>query len=98
MAFNLKAKTIIESATLELDAGQLVVLADAAVHLQAVCEAFDGDVDQSAKDPRPLEVVALDPVMELLSSIARLVDQAGAVGMAQKKTWSRKPKNPTSGS
>ncbi len=88
MAFNLKAKMIIESATLELTGAQLVELANAQVHLQTVCEDAAGS-----------EVNALDPVAELLESIADLVDGATVAPVVPKAKYpgGRKPKNPIVG-
>lgn len=99
--FNLEAKTIIESATLELDARQLEDLANAAPHLQEVCEFYDSrtveiqDAEFGDTTGRSEASVALDPVMELLSSIASLVDQAGTIAPKRRKVVRRK--NPTSG-
>ena len=99
--FNLAAKTIIESATLELDARQLEDLANAAPHLQEVCEFYDlnknlaPDEEFGDVEGRTVASVALDPVMELLSSVASLVDQVGTIAPKRRKAVRRK--NPTSG-
>jgi len=77
MAFNLEAQTVIESATLELSADELVKLGDAAPHLQAVCKAYAPDLMHP--DGRPEEIKALDIVMAFLSSCASMVDQVGVI-------------------
>ncbi len=99
MTFNLKAKMIIESATLELSGQQLVDLANAQVHLQTVCEDYEGGAFAQGAENRPNEVRALDPVAELLESIANLVDGATIAPIAAKAKHpgGRKPKNPTVG-
>lgn len=88
-SFVLEAQTVIESATLSLDTAQLVALADAAPHLQDVCEVYvmrqSGDATE-----RPVAVVALDPVMALLSSVASLVEQAGTIRPKRKSPVRRK--------
>lgn len=98
--FSLQAKTIIESATLELDARQLEALAEAAPYLSAVCEFYEVHRPRDAEDPGDVKgrvdavAVALDPVGELLASIASLVSQVGTI--APKRRVVRR-KNPTSG-
>lgn len=93
--FNLEAKTVIASATLDLSAVQLEQLAAAQPHLQEVCEVYvvsqTGVVTGDATE-RLEPIVALDPVMALLNSIASLVDQTGTIKPKRKPPVRRKPK------
>ena len=82
MPFQLQAKTVIASATLDLSAVQLEQFAAAAPQLQEVCEGYiEKEVGYASGDvtERPEAVVALDPVMEFLSAVASLVDQTGTI-------------------
>jgi hypothetical protein len=99
--FSLQARTIIESASLDLDARQLEALATAAPSLEEVIGFYEmtkpleegeelGDVQG-----RPIAVVALDPVADLLRSIESLVDQTGTI--APKRRSPKRRKNPTAG-
>lgn len=85
MAFNLQARTVIESATLELNAQQLQDLAGAAPVLQ---ELLDEIMSTDTSN-------ALKPVTMLLNSIASLVNQTGVI--KPKRTIKRKKANPTAG-
>lgn len=90
--FNIQAKTIIESASLELDANQLEALADAAPHLRAVVS----DLEESPQAADHELAKGVLPILYLAESIASLVDQAGTI----KSKVIRRPKpkgNPTSG-
>lgn len=79
MAFKLEAQTVITSATLELSAKALVELGDAAVHLQAVCEAYMAGEETLNPGERPEAVQALDVVMSFLNACASLADQTGVI-------------------
>lgn len=76
-AFNLVAKSVIESATLDLSAGQLAELAEAAPALRTVCEAFAGESGDMTQ--RPPELAALDSVERFLAAVESLVHQVGVI-------------------
>jgi len=94
--FQLQAVTVIKSANLELDAAQLEALAAAEPHLQAVCAAYPDQDDGSGTKQRDPDVAALEPVSELLRSIASLVSQTGTI-QPKRKPPVRRKKNPTAG-
>lgn len=101
MAFNLQARTIIESATLDLNAKQLQDLAGALPHLKTVFAEYE-DVFRGKLKPgeEPIGLAealsALEPVMMLLASIASLVEQTGVV-KPKRQLKRRKKANPTGG-
>lgn len=101
MAFNLQARTIIESATLDLNAKQLQELADAAPYLQEVCAEYEDLFPELKPGEQPHDLAealsAIEPVMMLLASIASLVDQTGVLKPKRQIKRRKKPANPTTG-
>ena len=88
MPFKLQAQTVIKSATLELTAKQLEELAEASPIVESIITA------QQLKSPETDET--LEPVVELLSSIASLVGQTGTI-RPKRRSPQRKKRNPTGG-
>ena len=91
MAFNLKAKTIIESATLELDGAALTELAEIAPHVRTLLE-YAGDSGDQALMQAASAASGLNP---LLASIESLVSQGGII--EPKRRGGRPKANPTTG-
>jgi hypothetical protein len=75
MPYQIKAKTIVESATIELDAAQIQELVDCAHYLKRLVE--------NSRDETPQLAFELLPVMNLCNSLADLV--AGATLAPAKK-------------
>jgi len=91
--FDIQARTIIESAALELSAAQLEELAAAAPYFKAAISHLE-NASPGTKDREA--AAALEPVLYLLESIASLVEQAGTI--KSKVIRRATPKaNPTAG-
>ena len=87
MEYTIKPVMTIHSATLELSGQQLMYLANAQVHLQEVCDAYDNEFGSSefGNAKRTVQCAALAPVAELLEACAALISGATMAEPAKRR-------------